>query len=208
MVAVAAWLWLADADSVTAATLQRYHSWLSAGEAVRHQRFVRPQRRRQFLIGRGLLRMALGRLLAMVPQDVQLEERSANAPRLVAPVVHGGLPGFSISHSGRWVACAVSAHSALGLDIEMKAAGRDFDGLAQQAFDAGALVRWDGLRAQPIALRIDGFYQLWSEQEARFKLGLAAAAGHCVVLPHAELAVVLCSALPLAPPQIEIVTAP
>lgn len=202
---------MADADSVTVDVLRRYHGWLSAGEAGRHERFVRARRQRQFVIGRGLLRTALGRLLGLAPQDVHFEEQTGKAPRLAVPAAQDGLPGFSISHSGRWVACAVSAHSALGLDIEIKAPGRDFAALAQQAFDAPALARWDQMQALPAMQRVDGFYRLWSEQEARFKLGAAAGmgvtgAGHIVALAHPALAVVLCSAAPLAPSCIDIVT--
>jgi len=195
----AAWVWMVDADCVTAAALRRCHGWLSVSEAARYARFLRPQRQRQFVIGRGVLRMALGRLLDRAPQDVHLEEQAGHAPRLAG---HPRLPGFSIAHSGRWVACAVSADSALGLDIEMKTAGRDLEALARQAFDDAALARWEAL---PAPQRSDGFYALWSEQEARFKLGLAQAA-HCVALAHPELSVVLCSAVPLAPPCIEMVT--
>jgi 4'-phosphopantetheinyl transferase len=196
---------MVDADGVAEEALRRCQSWLSPGEEARYRRFVRVQRQRQFVIGRGLLRIALGRLLGVAPQEVQLEEQSGRAPRLAAPAARDGLPGFSISHSGRWVACAVSAQSGLGLDIEMKEAARDLAVLAQQAFDASALARWETLQALPHAQRMDGFYTLWSEQEARFKLGLASG-GHCVVLPHPELSVVLCSALPMAPPRIEVVT--
>jgi 4'-phosphopantetheinyl transferase len=205
--APAAWVWMVDADNVTDAALRRCHGWLSASEAARYERFVRAARQRQFVIGRGLLRMALGRLLGLSPQDVHLEEQIGRAPRLAAGSAQNGLPGLSIAHSGRWVACAVSAHSALGLDIEMKAPGRDLAALAEQAFDAGALARWGAMQALPETGRLDGFYALWSEQEARFKSGLGEA-GQCVALPHPELAVVLCSAAPLAAPRIEMVTLP
>jgi 4'-phosphopantetheinyl transferase len=60
----------------------------------------------------------------------------------------------------------------------------------------------------PEAQRVEGFYRLWSVKEARFKLG-GAAGGHCVALPHADLSVVVCSALALdKPPKMEIVTLP
>ncbi|TFW19185.1 4-phosphopantetheinyl transferase, partial [Duganella callida] len=53
-------LWMADADALGEADLQRLRGWLTAGEMARHQRFVRAQRQRQFVAGRVLLRMALG----------------------------------------------------------------------------------------------------------------------------------------------------
>lgn len=196
-------LWMVDADAVADADLLRFRDWLSAGELARYQRFVRAQRLRQFVVGRVLLRTALGRLLNVEPREIQLEEQVGKAPLLVSPVVKGGLPGFSIAHSGRWVACVVSARTALGLDIEMRDAGRDLAALAAQAFDAREMERWEGL---PAARRVDGFYRMWSEKEARFKLG-GGAGGHFVAVPHDELSVVVCSELPLdEAPVIEVVT--
>ena len=200
-------LWMVDADAVTDAELQRFRGCLSAGEMARHQRFVRAQRQRQFIVGRTLLRMALGRLLGVTPQEIRLEEQVGKAPRLAAPLQKGAPPGFSIAHSGRWVACAVSAQTALGLDIEMKDATRDLDALAAQAFDSAEMAQWARLQGLAAPQRAEGFYRLWSEKEARFKLGAEAAGGHCLSLPHAELAVALCSERPLdMPPTIELIT--
>jgi 4'-phosphopantetheinyl transferase len=200
-------LWLVDADAVADDDLQRFRGWLGPGETARYQRFVRAQRQRQFVVGRVLLRLVLSRLLGVAPQDIRLEEQVGKAPRLTAPAVKGGPPGFSIAHSGRWVACAASARTALGLDIEMMDGGRDLAALAEQAFGSAEMSQWERLQGLPDAQRIEGFYRLWSEKEARFKLGLAAG-GHCVVLPHAELSMVLCSELPLDQPKVEIVTLP
>ena len=196
-------LWMVDADAVPDVDLLRFRDWLSAGELARYQRFVRAQRLRQFVVGRILLRKALGRLLNVEARGIELEDRVGKAPLLVSPVVKGGMPGFSIAHSGRWVACAVSAQTALGLDIEMRDAGRDLAALAAQTFDAREMARWQGL---PEARRVDGFYRMWSEKEARFKLG-EGAVGNFVAVAHDELSVVVCSELPLdEPPRIEIVS--
>jgi 4'-phosphopantetheinyl transferase len=198
-------LWMVDADAVADADLQRYRGWLSASEMARHQRFVRAQRQRQFIVGRVLLRVALGHALGRPPQEIQLEEQVGKAPRMTVP---GLKAGFSISHSGRWVACAVSTATALGLDIELRDPSRDLAALAAQAFDAEEMAQWTRLQGLPDEERTDGFYRLWSEKEARFKLGVSAG-GHCVAVPHAELSVVLCSEEPLArPPVIEMVTLP
>lgn len=199
---------MADADAVSDADLQRYRGWLTASEMARHQRFVRAQRQRQFIVGRVLLRMALAQLLRLAPQDIRLDEQVGKAPRLTAPLLKGAGPGFSVAHSGRWVACAVSAQTALGLDIELRDPSRDLAALAAQAFDSAEMAQWERLRQLPEQQRTDGFYRLWSEKEARFKLG-AAAGGHCVAVPHAELSVVVCSEQPLErPPRIELAALP
>jgi 4'-phosphopantetheinyl transferase len=199
-------VWLTDGDAVGAASLSRFHGWLGPDELARHQRFVREQRRRQFVVGRGLLRLALARLLNVAPETIRLEEQVGKAPRLVLPARPAKQTvGFSITHSGRWVACAVSSQTALGLDIEMRDASRDLEALAAQAFGPDEMPAWERLRAQEEALRVDGFYRLWSEKEARFKLGRSDTV-HCLALPHPELAIVLCSALPLEAPELELVT--
>lgn len=204
---VLASLLMVDADAVTDADLQRYRAWLTPSEMARHQRFVRAQRQRQFIVGRVLLRVALARILQAAPQDVRLEEQVGKAPRLVAPAVKGAAPGFSIAHSGRWVACAVSAQTALGLDIEMRDAARDLPALAAQAFGAEEMAQWARIQNLSGDERLDGFYRLWSEKEARFKLNQPG--GHCVVVAHPELSVVVCSERPLArEPQIEIAALP
>ena len=101
--------------------------------------------------------------------------------------------GFSLSHSGHWVACAVSATTRLGLDVELIDASRNIDELAAQAFDAE---RQAWLAARPASDRPRDFYRMWSAAEARFKLGAPVA--HESYLPHPELSIVLCGAQPLA----------
>jgi 4'-phosphopantetheinyl transferase len=205
-VAAEAWVWIVDAEALTEAQLQRYLAWLTPSEISRHQRFVRALRQRQFIVGRVLLRAALGRLLGVTPQEVKLEEQPGKAPKLTAPPVRGKPPGFSIAHSGRWVACAVSAQAALGLDIEMRDASRDLTALAAQAFEVDEMAHWARIQKLPEPERVDGFYRLWSEKEARFKLNQPGG-GHCQLLPHAELSVVLCSDRQLLRvPPIELVT--
>lgn len=184
-------VWLVDGRLVGDAVLQGCAGWLSASEKVRCAAFKRPLRQRQFLIGRMLLRRALGELLDCPPQDIVLEEQPGNAPRLVRGC--GPMPGFSISHSGPWVACAVSADSRLGLDIEVMDGRRDFAALAEQAFGS-AEQAWLAAQQEPVP----AFYRMWCELEARIKL--EAAGGECSWLQHEDVAIVLCSELPLAQP--------
>lgn len=182
---------LLDARTVDEALMPSLLSWLSPPELARYQRFMRRQRQCQFLLGRALLRTLLGQARAVPAADIVLEERPGQAP--LAP---GAGPHFSLSHSGHWIACAVSNGAALGLDIEMMDGRRDLPALARQAFgDAVA----DGLAAMAHEDQVASFYLRWSEYEARYKLGVEAGeAASCVALAHPELSIVLCSAAPLA----------
>ena len=189
--AAAATVWLADGRTVADEALAACFDWLNPDEKIRYAGFVRPERQRQFLLGRVLLRLALSRLLAVSPAGIFLTERAGFAPRLHCT---GPAPGFSLSHSGAWVACAISADCALGLDIEILDATRDFGGLAGQAFSADELVWFD---AQPPAQRVAAFYQLWSRKEANFKLDSVTGASVnacCVSIVDPALSIVLCSA--------------
>ena len=181
-------LWAVDADSVAPEALERHAAWLGASERARCTRFVRPERRRQFIIGRALLRRALGNLLGTEPAAICLEERPGLAPAL-APQAD---VGFSISHSGRWVACAAGAGVGLGLDIERIDPARDVMALAAQAFSAQELAV---LRASEPASRPAAFYRMWCAHEARIKLGRASVAEYPLALPG--LAGMLASTQPL-----------
>jgi 4'-phosphopantetheinyl transferase len=185
-------LWLLDADTLSDAALGGYAAWLGEGERQRCARFVRAERRRQFIAGRALLRLALGRLLGTDPRAIVLRERPGDAPALESPVPAG--LGFSISHSGPWVACAASTVSRLGLDIERIDAGRDLLALAEQALGRDAVLE---LRALAGAARVQAFYRSWCLHEARFKLGSASAADYLFEQPG--LALALSAERPLAP---------
>jgi 4'-phosphopantetheinyl transferase len=193
-------LWLLDTDAVPDATLAACAEWLGDGERQRLARFMRPLRRRQFIAGRALLRLALARLFAVAPQAILLEERPGNAPLLAAPALPG--VGFSISHSGPWVACAASLHGAVGLDIECIDASRDVLALADQAFGRQALAELQALEGEA---RIAAFYKTWCLHEAAIKLGQASAVDYVFV--HPGVSMVLRSAHALEPcPQLHLVT--
>ena len=183
---------LLDISALGEQRLAPYEAWLGAAELARLTRFVRPIRRRQFIAGRALLRQQLAAHLDCAPAQIVLTEREGQAPALGGA---SGGPFFSLSHSGDWVACALSTSTPLGLDIERCDKPRDTAALAAQLFDQG---QQDWLAAQPAQHRQAAFYQLWCRMEAHYKLGHAA--GYQAQMPelaglaHASLAIALCSA--------------
>lgn len=186
-------VWLIDGRTVGETWLREHEVWLSDGEMNRYSRFVREERKRQFLIGRILLRHAVSELAGTPSKSIHVVEQPNLAPKLegIAP-----MPWFSISHSGPWIACATSSQTAVGLDIEMMDAGRDLIGLAEQVFgaEAEAITRLQG------TARLTAFYEAWSRKEAGYKLDVicnCAPIKNYTVLSHPEVSIVLCSALPL-----------
>ncbi len=189
-------VWLLDSRGIDDAAVATLHDMLGEAERERCRRFVRPQRRRQFVLGRALLRQSLGAMLGVDPATVVLGERASMAPRLDAPALP--FASLSISHSAHWVACAASTELAIGVDIEVLDPARDIAALAEHSFTAEQAA-W--LASRPEASRLRDFYALWCTQEARIKMGQQG--GHDHVLAHSEVALALCCAAALRyPPRI------
>lgn len=184
-------VWLADAAHLGEDALAACSGWLGADERQRLARFVRAERRIQFVGGRALLRRALGELLGVPPDAIRLQDRPGRGPALLHPAAPA--VGFSISHSGNWIACAASTETMLGLDIERVDSGRDVLRLAEQAFGPEEAAR---LAACEAGKRIDVFYRMWCEHEARIKLALPI--GKMYAFGRSGLSGALACATPLA----------
>src|SRR5512145_2110741 len=134
MAAPSARLWLLDGAGVGQDDLAFFTRCLGGSESARLGSFLRPERRRQFLLGRILLRIAVSDLTGLPLDAIGVVERPGNAPRLVLPGAPNLHPSFSLSHSRDWVACLIGRGAALGLDIEVNDAARDLDGIGEIAF--------------------------------------------------------------------------
>ncbi|MFC0250536.1 4'-phosphopantetheinyl transferase family protein [Massilia consociata] len=184
-------VWMADITALPVVRLAAYADWLGESERQRHVRFIRPERQRQFVAGRALLRRVLGQLLGVEPGGVLLQERPGQAPVLVHPFRTD--VSFSISHSGSLVACAASTATAVGVDIERIDPARDVLALAGQAFTPDAVTRLSACLEEE---RVETFYRMWCLHEAGIKLGTGSAIGY--VFMHAGFAGALCCARALA----------
>ncbi len=202
-------LWLLDASRVCEDDIGFFAKQLGASEARRYGAFSRRQRKRQFLLGRLLLRFAVSNLLSLRPHTLAVVERDNNAPRLVLPDSQSPQPSFSLSHSGDWIACAVSPGAVLGVDIEFNDPTRNIFGMSYMAFHAKEYL-W--LLQQSEAARLSAFYQLWCTREALYKLMCALgretvslplvgaedmlvshAGWYCCTLTHWDLTIAVCS---------------
>lgn len=185
---------LADMSLLTEHQVSEYVTWLSRSELHRYAKFSRLLRRQQFLLGRILLRYALGRSLNHHPRQICLQERAGKGPALVSPRSHR--TGFSISHTRHWVACAVSLNSPVGLDIEYLDPNRDFVSLGEQAFGFEAAAELKAL-GQENCMQL--FYTMWCKYEADIKLG--SSSSHHQSLIWNDLAVGISSTADFAPIQ-------
>jgi 4'-phosphopantetheinyl transferase len=130
-------------------------TWLSESEQTRLQRLKVANRRQQFLSGHWLVRSLLSKQFGKPASDWQLIERTNLPPAVL---------GFedlqtSISHSGDWIAAAIS-NSAIGIDLEQR---RARDGLLR--FQHLLLAQDEA----PDSLDLDQLLQRWVAKEAWIK---------------------------------------
>jgi 4'-phosphopantetheinyl transferase len=161
--------------SVTLESIEAVHArlptggtgWLSLPEQARLSGMTSPRRRRQFIAGRWLARQCLAAHAGGHWQDYALSSPDDAAPEILAPPPGASPIGlhFSLSHSGDWVACAVSAR-AVGVDVECNDRPRDFQALNNWVHEAGALQGWAAKTPQQ---QQDWFYAQWTLKEAWLK---------------------------------------
>lgn len=212
----AASVWLLDGRRIRQDDIPFFVDRLSASERQRYAGFVRPERSRQFLLGRVLLRLAVAHLTGFPPDRINLSEPSLQLPKVVFSDTEHSTPNVSLSHSRDWVACVVSYRAPLGIDIEVNDPSRNFVALSDAAFHPHDH-RW--LLSRPEEDRPRMFYELWSTMEALFKLAThsgsepspAAVVGtdgrlpsetrswHRYSVPHSTLTIVVCSDRRIAP---------
>lgn len=154
-------LWLDRIAPLAAEAEGGLIAWLSAPEQARLARLTSARRRASFLAGRVLLR----RLLATVCGGDPACDWPLDAPEDLPPVVLGGGPALALSHSGDWVAAAIS-NTPAGLDIEAAGRRRDVMGLAAAVCNAEEHQRLAMLSDTP---QQEAFRELWTVKEAWIK---------------------------------------
>ncbi|WP_078083830.1 4'-phosphopantetheinyl transferase family protein [Microbulbifer mangrovi] len=158
----AVWLLRSDdvaADSDDAKALERL---LSPDEHARRDRYRTSEARHQFLLGRALLRRVLGKISDQPPEALRFSRNESGKPLLASmPGLH-----FSLSHSGQWIALAVSCEAPIGIDIEQPSKPRDFLRIAHHYFHPQECTL---LESPPFELMPMHFYRLWTMKEAFFK---------------------------------------
>lgn len=129
-------------------------------ERRRAERYVFPEHRRRFIVGRGILRTLLGRYLEILPADVQFSYTKFGRPFLS----YGDLE-FNVGHSGDIALYGFARNADIGVDVEclrsmgvMEIAGRFFSPSEVES-----------LAAVSEAAREAAFYRCWTRKEAYLK---------------------------------------
>ncbi len=122
---------------------------------------VRSRKLRQ----RFVLRLLLGSYLGCPGKDVRIQRGAHGKPELVPGSARPSLQ-FSLSHSGDWLAVAVTRDQALGVDIERQRELPRALALARRFLSGAEAERIESL---PEPDRAQLFFRLWSRREALIK---------------------------------------
>jgi len=144
-------------------------SALALGEAdyARATAIRSASRRRQFLLGRQLLWLALKRLYGNDEiKKWRLRQSEQGQPVLFYDATgHDLRTKVSVTHSGSYVGCAIAECACLGVDLEVHKP-RDWGRLEDEVFSPDEQA---DLRSMPEAKRFRRAYELWSLKEAYLK---------------------------------------
>jgi 4'-phosphopantetheinyl transferase len=138
---------------------------LSSDEEQRMYRFRVDDDRRRYLVGRGLLRLLLGRYLELPPYQLRFDYTPFGKPHLAAEFAHRSLQ-FNVSHSGKLLLIAIAAGRALGVDVEQVRADVEVGAIAAHFFSTS---EQGALGKLATALQVDAFFNCWTRKEAYIK---------------------------------------
>lgn len=146
-------------------TINEFAAVLSTDEQARADRFKIEAKQREFIIGRGLTRCILARLLHLDPKALQFGYGPHGKPFLKQPDGGDALQ-FNLTHSHDWLLLAVTLGRAIGIDIEKQRVEVDIERLAERFFSPAEAVALSQLNAD---LQRAAFFRCWSRKEAVIK---------------------------------------
>ena len=160
-------IWMVSLDTSLASLPPDYLDMVGKREREKFARFRREADRRRYLVSHVLLRLALSAASAepVDPRRWQFNVAEKGGPSVAAAA---GLPllHFSLSHSKRLAAVAVSSSFSVGVDVEFLDANSDT--VPADLVLAAGEHQW--LRSRPAATRWLDFVRLWTVKEAYAKL--------------------------------------
>jgi len=143
---------------------ERAYGLLDEDERARWDRFVHEGARRRFALCRAALRINLCQRLACSNGELSFGYLEHGKPFAIV----NGVPSpanFNVSHSGRHGLIAFAKQDALGVDLEVRRPGRDFDGIGSRVYGPQERLALSAAGRG----KADLFYRLWSLKEALIK---------------------------------------
>lgn len=138
---------------------------LDLGERERAARFHFEKHRRRFILGRGFLRLLLGRYLEIAPEEVRFAYGPYGKPSLADEHAASGLR-FNASHSHELAVYGFVQEREIGVDVEYVKDDFKSEEIAGHFFSAHEV---QTLMALPNDERTAAFFRCWTRKEAYIK---------------------------------------
>ena len=145
--------------------IQQLLQTLSEDERIRANKFYFERDRRRFIVGRGLLRILLGRYTNIEPHQLQFSYSSRGKPALLSTSSCNSLY-FNLSHSHELVLYAVTRDRQIGIDLEQIRPMSDIEQLSKSCFCTREA---DLICSLPPKEQQVAFFQIWTGKEAYLK---------------------------------------
>ena len=139
--------------------LEFLESLLDKDERIRAYRYYHQRDRIRFIIGRGMLRMLLGKYLKCLPEEITFSKGLNHKPFVALPVDLR----FNVSYSSSWVAMAFS-HEEIGIDLEFVKEDFDYALVMQSCFTEEEIRVIESAPLPPYR-----FFRSWTRKEALLK---------------------------------------
>lgn len=141
---------------------EQYKEWLlkiSVEQRMRVEKFRYVEDAKRTLYGDILIRYLIGQKLNLKNTNIQIQRNAYGKPFLKGyPIFH-----YNISHSGKWVICALSRYP-VGVDIE-QIKSIDLE-IAKRYFTRGEYV---SILNIPEIRRSNAFFRIWTAKESYVK---------------------------------------
>jgi 4'-phosphopantetheinyl transferase len=141
---------------------------LDVSEKRRADSFHFERDRQRFVASHAALRLILGQVLSVQPQDIAYALQPGGKPQL-SGFLSGSQIQFNLSHSGQWALIAVSTEDSqisLGVDLEAFDLGSKPPVDVIPSFSPGEQHALKDLEGQELTI---AFYRCWTRKEALVK---------------------------------------
>ena len=135
--------------------------WLTDSELARYQAITSSPRKNQFLTGHYLVRKMASRIFKNLPFDWIYYQDAEHMRRLKCNKDSQLELYVSISHSGEWIAAAIS-HAPIGIDIETFTKLRNFLAIANHVFSESEITHLKYCDSEELK---QNFYLYWTLKE-------------------------------------------
>jgi 4'-phosphopantetheinyl transferase len=146
-------------------SIHSFFDILSAEEKNRAASFRSAHDRDRHVIGRAMVRIIVGKLLGIRPNELPLQ-RDAYGKPIVPHQINTRDVRFNISHSGAFILVALSTGRSVGIDVERISEDFEFEAIAARFFSERERAYLAGM---PQPERLNEFFRYWCRKEAYVK---------------------------------------